>query len=503
MGCFVRAETVAGTTLSIAGAIGLPLAALLALPLSAGPAAAACPEAAPDRPRTLILALDGVPLRVVDEARRRGAFRDWPTPVPLVSTFPSLTNVAFTAMFQPFGVEPASGYEVGYYDRDKNALVGRSPFGYHERVFAWREIFDLTGKTVRGKLAIYSRPRKKALKEFEEARRLLMDSGQELVLAHSGATDAMIHLRGDEPAVRLLLQIDARLRELRRRHLEVHGRPLRVVLISDHGNGRTKVRPLKGIRRRLRKAGLRLRKRLQGPDDVIAATFGLVAYGGLFVAPARAELAARAVARHEQVDLAAWVSGEREVTVVSGSGEARILWRDAVSGRRFAYLPEESADPLRLRTALDRMRSDERLDAEGFASADDWLAATVNSDYPDPLHRLVDGLDAPYVRSRASVLFSVTPGYAWGWNSAHAGSWFKGGRLEGTHGGLDRDSSLAFFLTDDPEIAPHGPLSADRALAMFAPLVACRDGETLEPTASRIEAQEAGAEGRGQSAKPE
>jgi hypothetical protein len=41
--------------------------------------------------------------------------------------------------------------------------------------------------------------------------------------------------------------------------------------------------------------------------------------------------------------------------------------------------------------------------------------------------------------------------------------------LEGTHGGLDRISSLAFFLTDDPLLQPSTAISITDALAAFEP----------------------------------
>jgi len=63
-------------------------------------------------PRTLVLALDGLSYRTFESARTLGAFEGWPEAVPMVSTFPSVTNVAFTALLHRFGAEPAEGYEV-------------------------------------------------------------------------------------------------------------------------------------------------------------------------------------------------------------------------------------------------------------------------------------------------------------------------------------------------------------------------------------------------------
>ena len=451
---------------SIATGVWLVLVAL------ASPVGADCQRPDPRSPRTLVIALDGIPLRVVEEARRRGAFEGWPDTIPLVSTFPSMTNVAFTAMLQPFGARPAKGYEVQYFDRQRNKVVGRSPFRYHNRVFAWRDLFDRTGRSFLAKIAIYSRPIGLGRREVEAGAKVLLGSSKEVILVHVGGTDALLHTKGDEPSVRFLIELEDRLKVLRAEHEERRGRPLRVVLLSDHGNTRKKVHRATGIKRQLEDAGLRLRGSLERPDDVVAVTFGVVSYGALFLNHERAETAARAVARSPAVEVVSWIAGEREVRVISSRGEATIHWLDLAAGRRFAYR-STGEEPLGFASVRADLEESGRLDPEGFGSAPDWFGAGAGTKYPGALRRLVDGLTASYVANRATVLFSLEPGYAWGWTSAHLAARLKGGRLEGTHGGLDRESSLAFFLSDDPALGNGAPLHVSEALVQLANVERC------------------------------
>ena len=442
--------------------------------LGALPAGAACRADRPDRPRTLVLALDGVPLRLVERAREQGAFANWPAPLPLVSTFPSVTNVSFTAMFEPFGIPHALGYEIQHYDRELNEVVGASVVGYDEQVYAWRDMFDVTPRTFGSKLAGYTRPYKKALGELEDARNALLTLERDLVFVHIGGTDSLMHLRGEKPLTRFLVELDGFVEALRKEHLAELGRPLRVVLLSDHGNTSGKIYAAPGIRRSLRRAGLRVVDKLNVPDDVVAATFGLVSYGALFLADAeRAEDAAVAVAGVKAVDVAAWRSGPTEVTVVSGDGEARIRWRASEQGREYAYDPR-TADALKLIDARDRLEAAGRLDPAGFAPHAAWLEVSVTAEFPDALDRLARSLDGSFVSHTANVLFSLHPGYAWGWRSAHASSWLQGGRLEGTHGGLDRESTLGFFMTDRKADRPAASVvRAERALIEFIDFSSC------------------------------
>ena len=151
-----------------------------------------------------------------------------------------------------------------------------------------------------------------------------------------------------------------------------------------------------------------------------------------------------------------------------------IHFRDGSGGRRFAYAAG-TADPLHLGSALNRLDAAGRLDAGGFASEADWFRETALADFPAALARLVNSLTGPDVRNNANVIFSLRPGYAWGWKSAHVSAWLAGGRLEGTHGGLDRESSLAFLLTDDPSFTDAPALSVRDALRSFSPFRACFD----------------------------
>src|SRR5918998_2602082 len=74
-----------------------------------------------ERPRRLLLCLDGVPFEVVREAKSRGMFDNFGEPARLLSPFPTLTNVALAEML---GATPPNGYESLYFDREARELRG-------------------------------------------------------------------------------------------------------------------------------------------------------------------------------------------------------------------------------------------------------------------------------------------------------------------------------------------------------------------------------------------
>ena len=447
---------------------------------------AACGPVAPDSARTLVLAIDGVPLRAVIKAREMGAFADFPAPRPMISTFPSVTNVAFTAMLAPFGVDPAGGYEVAFFDLKQNKVVGSNPFGYEDRLFAWRDAFDVTSRTIGSKFKTYTQPRKVSLDAVAKAEQILHEeASKELILAHVGAADAMIHLRGDQAILKLLLELDGQIQDIKERHQATFGRPLRIVMLSDHGNSAIKIHRAKGIRKVLRKADLEVVKHLgDEKGQVVAPTFGIVGYGALFMHQEDAATAGRATVQNPRVDVAAWLSNPREMFVVSDAGLAVVHWRqDLDGGWRLSYAPVDG-DPLEYQAVVDRLQATGRIDRDGFADEDDWFLETVATEYPDGLRRLIHSLTGTYVDNYATVVFSLKPGFAWGWTSAHLSSKLSGGRLEGTHGGLDADSTVGFFMTDDPDLQPATAVRAEQALAPFSGLNDCLivtdDGEHHE-----------------------
>jgi hypothetical protein len=435
-----------------------------------GPSLAAdCRPPGPDSPRTLILALDGMPYRVVERAREQGAFEGWPETRQLVSTFPSMTNVAFTAMLEPFGLSSISGYEVRYFNKERNRIIG-DPLGPKVKEHTWRDVFHVTSKG--SKVAMYTSTRKQVWRTMDKVERLVLAPPGEVMLAHVGATDALAHFRGDKALLEVMIEMEERLESLQRLHLETHGRPLDLVLLSDHGNTAQKVRHCSGLRRMLRDAGFRVTQRLERPGDVVAPTYGVVSYGVLFLDPEQAETAARTVADHAAVDLAAWMSGPSVITVLSKQGDAELRWHDGPRGRRYLYRPR-SADPLRLEKVSERLAADGRTDEGGFASADDWLELSSAADFPDAPQRLVDSLAGTIVENVALVIFSVTPGYALGLKTSRLGAMMKGGHLEGTHGGLDRESSLGFFLTSRPIDSLPAVIRPDGALSRWATVDSC------------------------------
>lgn len=445
----------------------LALLGILAVPVPAP----ACPLDQPGAPRILLLALDGAPLRVIQEAQRRGAFEGWPEVVGMITPYPSMTNVGFTAILAPIGLPSAiEGYEIRRFLIEENRIHGGKS---KASVYPWKDQFHVISSTLGSKLNLYTSPVKATDKLLDKIEEIAMASFiPQVILSHIPSTDMTAHLKGEEETIEVVMKVDAMLSRLIPAHREKFGRDLQVILLSDHGNGAEKVWNTNGLRDALRDAGFKFGKKLETPNDIVAPIYGAVNYGPLYLDPSRARDAATAAVGHTSVEVASWVSGNQEITVLSKGQEAVIRWTETDGVPRYAY-ETVVGDPLGMKDALTALEAEQELDGEGFASRSAWFEASTDEYYPDAVVRLVNAHVRRWVENPATVLLSLGPRYAWGLATTRLGAGLLGGRQEGTHGGLDRDSSLAFILVNDHELQPKSTVPADQALVPWGYLKEC------------------------------
>ncbi|MGH9777973.1 MAG: hypothetical protein ACRD5I_06140, partial [Candidatus Acidiferrales bacterium] len=87
-------------------------------------------------------------------------------------------------------------------------------------------------------------------------------------------------------------------------------------------------------------------------------------------------------------------------------------------------------------------------DADGFIAEDNWLAATANHVYPDPLRRLWRAFGG-LIRQPASVIVSLKDGYYTGSLWLNLFAW-----MQATHGSLRRAQSLGVVMSTSPALFP-------------------------------------------------
>ena len=403
---------------------------LLALTLTACTTTAFPRLAEPPALHRLVIMLDGVPHQVMDSLWQAGRFRAFHPPSRMISPFPSLTGVAFRDIWR---TPVTNGYEDRYFDRGRNQVAG----GFLDHVFnaeehaGFQRMVDLKPGSFSAGLA-YLVPRTMARHELNGLRRKLRErmAWDTLIVAYFVSTDAIAHRAPDElPG--FLLEIERLVADVR----DVIGPQLEVVLFSDHGNDMLPSRRV-ALESELGDSGFEVSDEIDDAHDVVLPRFGLVGSAFAYTAPGRQAPLAAVLRDVQGIDLVAFADSSGRAHVWTADGRAVI--ESGAGHDWFRYTPTEG-DPLQLEPVLARLRARGEADATGAAPDSMWLRETVDTDFVDPLRRIVLGLSA--VRNPADVLISLAPGYHFGDQNADL---FVD--VRGTHGSLRTTSSLAFVM---------------------------------------------------------
>lgn len=383
------------------------------------------------RPRRLLLCLDGVPHKIIEATKGRGLFDGFGPPTRLLSPFPTMTNVALSAML---GASPPAGYESLYFDRGAGELRGGI------RKYLGRRTPDKIPSSYMDDLdyqeplpfefLIYVAPEKVWRTDMQRFRERFRAAPQTRdYFAFLKATDGLLHAQGPDRLGVALESLDEILREIQ----SYCGEETEIVMFSDHGMN------LEENRRVDLKSTLERR----GFKAVIPA-FGLCSYAAVYCpGDDRIPEMARAIAEITGVDFAVYKDGE-QVIVESDRGQARIEFQS----ESFRYL-KVSGDPLELAPFLTEV-----------ATEKEWFEKTAGHRYPDAVANIYKSLFSPRVKHTADILVSLKDGYYYGWSP-----FGRLVRLAATHGNALQSSSNAFLMSTHRELPQY--VRADDAKALL------------------------------------
>ena len=392
--------------------------------------------------RRLVLVLDGVPYETIAELKAEGCFSRFKQPARMVSTFPSLTN---PAMVEILHHDDSPGYEDHFYDRERNRLLGTIQDRLQGQKFiagTFRQTFDYHADAFKGALGYVAAPIGTATLaqiDLMELRHAFRESDAPLFVGYIGETDSLAHLGGKENLKTFLQTVDRTMDELIA-EAEQSGGHLEVEMFSDHGNRYDTYKHVK-LNDALKQAGFVTEKTVKDERSVVLPKHGLVGSSMMFTQPQNRARVAEVGAATTGVDFAVYRSDENTIELISRRGRARVMR----NGDRFKY-EDLGGDPLKLATIIEKMRTSGVMDAEGFASADDWFVATLDHGYVDPLRRLFDGF-TKHVKTLADVIVSYEDGYLLGSPMLTFLA-----EMRATHGNLLRGETEGFAMSTRQEL---------------------------------------------------
>ena len=379
------------------------------------------------RPRRLLLCLDGVPHKLILAAKERGLFDAFGPPTRLLSPFPTMTNVALSAMF---GATPPAGYESLYFDRRAGELRGGI------RKYLGRRTPDKIPSSYMDDLdyqeplpfefLIYVAPERVWRADMQRFRERFRAAPQNRdYFAFLKATDGLLHAQGPERLNVALESLDKILKEIK----AYCGKETEIVVFSDHGMNleENKRVPLTS---ELQRRGFQVSSRLADSSRraLSIPAFGLCSYAAVYCGDAEfVPAAAREIIEIEGVDFVVYRDGSA-VAVEGERGSARIDHRD----NEYRYV-NKNGDPLELESVLN---------SGGFVDDAMLFEKTNRHRYPDVLANLHKSIFTPRVEHTADILISLKDGYYYGWSP-----FGRFVRLAATHGNALQSSSNAFLMS--------------------------------------------------------
>ena len=381
--------------------------------------------------RRLLLCLDGVPHALIEQAKSRGLFDSFGPPARLLSPFPTMTNVALSAML---GATPPSGYESLYFDRNARELRGGI------RKYIGRRTPDKVPSSYMDELdyqeplpfefLIYVAPEKVWRADMQRFRERFKAAPKTRdYFAFLKATDGLLHAQGPERLGIALESLDKILKEIR----AFCGDETEIMMFSDHGMNLED-------NKRVHLASALQRRGFQ----VVIPAFGLCSYAAIYCPDdQRIPEIASASVEVNGIDFAVY-KDKTDVIVESSRGRARIEYDPALDSYRYLIA---TGDPLQLRSFPD-----------GFATDAEWFARTAGHRYPNAVANVYKSLFTPRVKHTADVLLSLHDGYYYGWSP-----FGRFVRLAATHGNALQASSNAFLMSTHQRVPAY--IRADDARA--------------------------------------
>ncbi|MEW5978533.1 MAG: hypothetical protein AB1898_22280 [Acidobacteriota bacterium] len=380
----------------------------------------------PTQRKKLLVCLDGVPYQAMVSLWDRGYFREFCRPVPLISVFPSVSDVALT---EALHADRVPGYENLYFDVDLNQMGGGATSTVSKARMPYLDILDYDEPGIFKGIA-YIVPIKtfradlgRFLKRYER------DDAHEYK-AHICSTDSICHILEPAEFEKYMIEVDDVLKQI----FLKHSGGLDFVVFSDHGNSQVLSRRV-DVGAFLAKHGYRLESSIRDARSVVIPAFGLVGAMPVYTQERNVESLSRLLTSCEGIDFCSYLDGET-VVVVSRRGSA-LIQRSPAGKLRYE---SRDGDPFDLSGIQDQLRARGEMDSKGYATSQAWFLATAEHEYPDVVPALYEGV-TNHVINRASFLVSFEDG------SVYGSSFFdKLVTMRSTHGSLKRSSMTGFVM---------------------------------------------------------
>lgn len=372
----------------------------------------------------LIILLDSIPYQCVLDFYTAGHFSWFPTPQKVIAPFPTLSAVIFNQILQ---APPLAGTNNYFYDQRTKRICNRFWDAATGGKSTWQRYLHYDADYMREGLGFVN-TKKTFHRELESIKQALDQSPDRVTLVYVVSSAAMVCKFGRQG-------VDDCLREVERLCLQLlweRQGALKISILADHGHNLMPSQFV-SIKNILSEAGFAVRDKIQSDTDIVIDTEGLVTYVGIHTQHPAA--VADVLLQKPQMQLALYMEGER-VIVRDSRGSAAIEKK----GGKLRYVAR-GRDVLNYQPVVTLLTMSGKADAEGFASPEDWFAATVDHEWPNAPPRIWDAFHG-IVICPSDLMITLKDGYISGYPVFRAFI-----DMASSHGGLNQVNSATFLLS--------------------------------------------------------
>ena len=401
-------------------------------------------ESRDDTSGHLVVALDGIGFQTFQKMHKGGYFREFVTLAPLIATFPTISGPNWNRLFRVPVTKDFTSDK--YFDLSHSHAhgKGRMKGGLLKALqpFSWYEFFDFVPETVLERLFLVGWTATASEYFMDLFQKDFLKRDQRFYAAYISVSDYLSHLKGEKSVLGLLKHLDQTLVQIQRQMAKRHKKPLKVTLISDHGNAY--VIPKFVDYKELTKRGWNLSSYLGVSQDIVLVVPEILSFASLHCQDSKREILAKDVAQLKGVHLSAFSQNRSEIEIFSAIPSSK--QQSYLEGRVRVQIDERQKTlQYSLVSGHDPLGHSKYFQRSETLTWKEYFHLTLNDQYPYAAISLWEGFYKNTQQS-PSVLVSTYEDYAFANPLLKLVSKLKG-RIKSLHGSLDRSQSLAFFAS--------------------------------------------------------
>ena len=374
-----------------------------------------------------VIALDGIPFHLLQQLYDEGLFRLFHRPAKVVSTFPSMTDLAFS---QLFGSDLPYGFEALWYERDRDRVVGGNMAYLAEKNAPWQKMVGYRVNMVYDAVGYAVGPGWLFRQELSGIEALFNRTKTGTAVGYSVGAATVGTRQGEAGIIKCLRRTDHLCEKLM---FENRGR-CHITVLADHGHN-LKASEYFQMSKALKSLGFNATSKLAAPNDVICIEFGLVTYSAMYTDhPAKL---ADALVTLPQVNLVMYRDRTNDTIVVRNAADSARISRTQTG---YTYRTE-TGDPLELNAIVARLTAEGKVAQDGSIDDAALLQATADHVYPDALARIYQAFYG-LAKHPPDLVATIRDGRFCGASNL-AGSV----DVASTHGSLNAINSVTFVMS--------------------------------------------------------